>query len=118
MNLETRIKIEKRVARLFLKTAIKAGYLVRVHDGDDWACARTDKVSVALEAMFSTDEDRVYVYEKVNDETAEKLFKRLGHAYFIYGNDGYDVISDYSVSLEHIVRPVTDYCDKQEKIYG
>ena len=43
--------------------------------------------------MFSTDEDYFYAYRPEETE-------RAGYVHFVYGNEGWNVISDNSLSLE------------------
>jgi hypothetical protein len=31
---------------------------------------------------------------------------------FVYGNDGYDVINDYTVDLEDVLKSVNEYADR------
>jgi hypothetical protein len=51
--------------------------------------------------LMSTDEDYLMVYEPGKKE-------RLGWIHLVYGNDGYDVVSDYTTNLEALVDPITE----------
>lgn len=64
-----------------------AGYDISVMDGEEFPLRHSTNEDAILEAMFSTDEDYLFVYPKGNE-------RRLGWVQFIYGN-GAHVISDY-----------------------
>lgn len=56
-----------------------------------------------LAAMFSTGEDRLFVHLPTHTGETEWC----GWVYFVYGNDGWDVVNDYTTNLESILQPVT-----------
>jgi hypothetical protein len=68
-----------------------------VNDGEETTVHHSRDASAIEAALFTTDEDYIYVY--IDDEDPIDLrpdyWVRL-----VYGNDGWDVISDYSVTLE------------------
>jgi len=88
-QLKNRIKCERRIVERVVDDALKAGYSVTVNDGEeDVLFASLDKVAI-LKSMFSTDEDRLYFHTKSGKAS-------FGWVYFIYGNDGPDVINDWT----------------------
>jgi multidrug efflux pump subunit AcrA (membrane-fusion protein) len=91
-TVKVRARIEAQIARRVVESAIAKGYSVSVDDGEEITLSRSRDVDAILNAMWTTDEDRLYI----NLPNA----KRLGMIYFVYGNEGFDVINDYSVSLE------------------
>ena len=93
MNTENRQKIEKEIAQAAASGLINAGFKVAVFDGEEITLKPTTHVESILEAMFTSDEDYMFVH---SSDTGE----RVGFVRFIYGNDGWDVINDYSVCLE------------------
>lgn len=119
MKLETRIAIEKRIARKTIEVMVAAGFYVKVFDGEEWACSATQDVKLALDAMLQTDDDKLYVLAK-NDSTEPdaRPFKRIGWVWFVYGNSGYDVVCDYTTNLEPQMKEVDAYADEQERIYA
>jgi hypothetical protein len=102
MKLETRIMIEKRIARRVVRDLLAAGYELTVDNGGDEAeipWSRDFKTVVG--AMFATDEETL---------VARKEGGR-SFVYFVYGNDGWDVVNDYGVSLEPVMAPINAYAD-------
>lgn len=96
MTVETRQKIEKRIARAVIKNAIGAGYALAVDNGEETTKPSTN-ASAVLKAMFATDEEHLIIYRTTNG------FESIGWVFLVYGNDGWDVISDYTVNLENII---------------
>lgn len=97
-SVRARQDLERRITDEIAKTLIGAGFVIRVHDGEDWASKRlTDPVKIQ-EAIMQTDEDTFVVY-KVDSR------QPFGRVDFIYGNDGYDVASDWTMGLDEYVQP-------------
>ena len=99
-QLRERIRIEKEIATQFVKDAIAAGYWLALDNGgDELEVKPTGNTDVILAAMFEVDDEHLYVYPagKVKDEDS------IGWVYFVYGNDGWDVINDYTTNLEPIM---------------
>jgi len=110
MNVEQRMKIEKQIARKVLACLIDAGCNLTVNDGEGIVVSGTTSEANALYAMFSTDEDIISAYRE------DGVFQ--GFVHFVYGNDGYDVISDHSVSLSEILAPATALAEQLEAQYA
>lgn len=89
----SRQKIEVRIAAALVDSALTADYSVRVDNGEDETPHFTDKKSI-LAAMFLTDDDTLWLMRN-----AEVSWVKL-----VYGNDGWDVISDYTVDLEPLMK--------------
>ena len=125
MNLKTRIGIERRIRNKIVDVAIDTGYAVAVFDGEEWACKATTVKKDAKDALGSVDMEHIHIMEPNPDfdPTKERgpenrMWKQFGWVYLVYGNDGYDVIADYTTNLEPLLKPVNEYADKQEKLYG
>lgn len=101
-----RIAVEHDIAELTLRWLMAAGYTVAVHNGEDehGPFAHGD-VASTLDVMFQTDEDRLI---------ASKGGIAVGWVYFVYGNDGWDVINDYTTNLEDALTPVNAFCKELE----
>lgn len=106
-----RIRLELRIMRKTVEALIAAGYFITIDNGESEDIRNSKDVNAIMKEVFATDEDFVYVSKKPTPEDARyDAFVR-----FIYGNDGWDVINDYSTSLEKIMKPVMDYaetCDR------
>jgi hypothetical protein len=125
MKLETRLGIEKRIRNKIVDAMIDAGYGVAVYDGESWACKVTTTKKVPKEALGSVDMEHIHAYVKNPDfdPTKERgpenrMWKPFGWVFLVYGNDGYDVVNDYTTNLEDLMKPVNEYADKQERLYG
>jgi hypothetical protein len=101
-----RILTERAIARKTAQALIAAGFFVRVHDGEDWACERTTKLPVIMAAIMATDEETLHVYR---EDTGAA---RYGWVQFVYGNGGWDVTSDHTTNLEEVLQPVSDYAEQ------
>ena len=103
MNVNMRQMVEKRIARRFINDAIAAGYTLTVNNGEETPIRNSAECAKILKEMFATDEEYLYVL---------KDGKAIGWVFFVYGNDGYDVISDYTCNLEPIMQGVTELSNK------
>ncbi|WP_234053660.1 MULTISPECIES: hypothetical protein [unclassified Xanthobacter] len=83
-----RIMAERRMCTALVTAALQRGYAVSVNDGEDWVVKRSKDRSAILAALFTTDEDTIMLR---SDDG-----RKVGWFRLIYGNDGYDVVSDYS----------------------
>lgn len=93
MNIEKRIEIERAIVTKVVMDAIEQGYSLTLNNGGD-----TDEIIQCKDAdtfikeLFATDEEHIKFYDKYG--------KYVGFVYLVYGNDGYDVICDCSVTKE------------------
>jgi len=87
-DLARRIKAELRMCRAMVNAALAGGNTVSVCDGEEWVVVNSRDRAAIYAALFSTDEDRIVVRDKAG--------QRLGWFHLVYGNDGFDVVSDYS----------------------
>lgn len=99
MSVKMRQKVEREITTAVVDALLKAGYSLEVDNGDEQIDPTANRESI-LKSMYQTDEERLYVYKIINGEFAAGSFAWV---YFVYGNDGWDVISDYTVNLESII---------------
>lgn len=98
MNVAVRQRIEREIAEAFITQVLAAGYSVSVNDCEETTLENSTDKAAILGAMFTTDDDRLYVHR------ANEVYPaHFGWAWFVYGNDGFDVISDYSTNLEPLM---------------
>ncbi len=86
-------EMERNIADVLLTQLFAVGFYINLNnggDGNEFDKPCRDKGKV-LEAMFATGSDRLLVYGVTG---------YTGFVDFAYGNGGWDVISDYSLSLE------------------
>lgn len=93
--------VERRIVDEIAKALIAKGWLIRVFDGEEFCSKRTQDPVVIQKAIMSTDEDQFFIYPP-NDQQA------IGWISFVYGNDGFDVASDWTVNLEDLIQPIVD----------
>ncbi len=92
MNVKMRQLVEKEIVTAVVKQALAAGFALSVNNGgDEMEIEDVMDESAVLAAMFATDEDLLYFSKEGKD---------LGWVLFVYGNGGWDVISDYTLSVE------------------
>jgi hypothetical protein len=115
VSVKMRQRVEREIAASAVDALIRAGFAISVDNGDNdgrkYEIANsTDRAAIAAK-MFQTDEERVYAVDKADN-------KPIGWLYFVYGNDGWDVLSDYTVNLEQIIgegtatqRLIDEYAD-------
>lgn len=102
MNNENRIKLEKRIVRKAINKILALGDVqISVEDGYEELLEATTNKKKILANIFNLDDAFVYVYRQNHIELIR----------FTFGNDGYDVIADYSCSLEEILKDVFKYAE-------
>jgi hypothetical protein len=97
MSIQTRKRVEREIAQVTIKCLLDAGFLLGVNDGEETTIHHSRDAAAIEAAMFTTDEDWLLVYVKgdnVQDPRPQYWVR------FIYGNDGWDVIRDYTTYLE------------------
>lgn len=105
-----RITLECRIVRKTVDAFLKAGYALNVNNGgdDDELEKPTTHKPTILKALREADEDYLKVFAPTDYLDA---WNYKGWVRFVYGNDGWDVISDYTTNLEAALKPVNDYVD-------
>lgn len=109
-DLVNRITIENKIVKKLVKYALNAEYYVSVNDGGETTVTKSRHYPTIIDAVFSTDEDYL-IFHRADGS-------RVGWVRLIYGNDGYDVISDYGAPEREYaafcewLKPIDEYCDK------
>lgn len=99
-----RIRIETRIAKSAIAELLSAGYTLGVYDGEETTIKQSTDKQAVLDALQTTDDDYLLVYKAGES-------KRCGWVRFVYGNDGWDVISDYTVNLEDALTETNKLAD-------
>ena len=109
MTPERRGEIECEIVTKIVETALSKDLILEVRNGERSAEIRSNIREDILKKMFQTDMERIEFYTKLGGA-------RLGWIYFVYGNDGYDVIVDYTSNelTESIIEFVQPLVDKYE----
>lgn len=77
----------------------------KIDNGDDTTKRLADRDAI-LREMFATDDERLLLYRKG---------RAGGWVSLVYGNDGFDVISDYTTNLEGVLKPANELADRMEE---
>ncbi|MCZ8104011.1 MAG: hypothetical protein O9972_39720 [Burkholderiales bacterium] len=85
-----RMKDERRMAVALVDRALRDGYSVSVHDSEEWTVKRERDRAVILGALATTGDDKIALVDK--DGVS------VGWFWLIYGNSGWDVVSDHSAN--------------------
>ena len=101
-----RQQLEVRIVKAVVREALKQGYSLSVDDGEEHHAYTTDQQTLYKQLM-ETDEDYLHL---LKDAT------HVGWIRFVYGNDGWDVICDYSANdaTESVLIPANKIADKVE----
>jgi hypothetical protein len=102
-----RQKAEYAVISAFVKTALKAGHTLGVHDGEELVLKYSSSYKAVMGAIMSVDDEYLLVYP-VNATSGP----RMGLVQLIYGNDGPDVISDYTTNLEPLMGKANEVSER------
>lgn len=99
-----RQKVEREILTAFVQDSLSAGYRLAVslekgYDTDEMLLGSRDEAAI-LEAALAGDECHIFVQSADGPVLDNGLVLSEGWVYFVYGNDGYDVISDYLISPE------------------
>lgn len=106
LSVKARQALEKRIARAFIKQALAAGFAISVFDGMEEPIIKSRDETAIIKAMFSVDTEHLFLYR---DEDGGK---RFGWVFFVYGNDGWDVVSDYTTNLEPYMTEANKIADQ------
>ena len=101
-----RIEIEQEVVTKVVDAFLAAGYTLQTDLQEERRpeCPTSDREAILFE-MMQVDDEFLGVFQGGDHLTP------IGWVRFVYGNDGWDVVSDYSTNLERIMRPINEYAD-------
>ena len=109
---KARQRVEQTIALVTAQALLDAGFSLGVNDGEAITIHHSRNLEAIKAALFTTDEDYLYVYHDKGNAKDQPDFHWVR---FVYGNDGWDVINDYSANLEphfELVQKLIDYaCD-------
>lgn len=99
MSVKMRQEVEQKILAAFVDSAIAANRpltvsLERGYDLDECLIGSLDREKI-LEAAYEGDECHIFVHEAEVDFVVDDHLDSLGWVYFVWGNDGWDCISDY-----------------------
>jgi hypothetical protein len=90
--------IERAIVQLVVQEALRQGYRISVDDGgDDYAIHSSTDEEEIMKHLLTTAGEKLHLYRTVNSNGGVGW---VGDIEFVYGNSGYDVISDYTSNPE------------------
>lgn len=107
LSIKLRQGVERAIVSRIVDDLLARGYALSVDYGDgdpDYEVARSRDRSAVLGALFACDEERLFVHR----EGQERPFAWI---FLVYGNDGWDVVSDYTTNLEDDLKGATALAD-------
>jgi hypothetical protein len=99
MSVKMRQEVERKIIHQVVDSLLEAGFSISIDNGDnngnvyELEASRSRRAIRA--ALYQTDDERIYAIDAKG--------RTFGWVYFVYGNDGWDVISDYTVNLEKFI---------------
>lgn len=97
-----RLALDRMVVTRLVENALAQGYAVRVHDSQEELPRRTT-VQEVLSDLYCTDEEWLRFYRGSH---------LIGSVLLVHGNDGWDVIADYTTGATALVRSISDFTDQ------
>ena len=85
------IQIEYRIISSLVDELLAQDLTISINDGEVTTIRRSTDRTVILSNIMCTDEEHMIVHHKT---------QYLGSIFLVYGNEGWDVINDYTVALE------------------
>lgn len=96
-----RIDVENAIVTRLVDALLTAGFTLQIEEDEPRPIIPTRARVAILAELGETDEDVLHVFDRHS--------RRPRYVRLAYGNDGWDVIGDYSTSLEQILAPVNEY---------
>jgi hypothetical protein len=85
---------------------------LRAHNGEDWACEHTRGMDVLMGSIMQTDEEYIYVYKRTGVNAKRGFpYTKIGWMFLVYGNAGYEVINNHTLTLSDLLKPTDAYID-------
>jgi hypothetical protein len=101
-----RMELERRMASALVKACIDRGFRVTVDNGEDKPVVMSTNYRKVMNALWQTDEEYVVLHDATG--------KRYGWFFLVYGNSGWDLVSDYTVNAvceaiwNEVITPLAD----------
>jgi hypothetical protein len=110
-------RLEKRVVRRLVKDALAAGHrlavsLERGYDVKEMLLGSRD-VDKIMEEAFAGDEAHIFVQPAEGPTVEDGRVVSEGWVYIVLGNEGWDVISDYTTNLESLLAGANAIAEKE-----
>lgn len=103
-----RLAVEQDIVIRVIDAMLAAGYSLQtdILGGDARPAQPTKDRDSILSEMMAVDDEFLGVFDDDPEDD-----RPIGWVRFVYGNDGWDVVSDYTTNLESILAPINQYAD-------
>ena len=105
MSVKMRRHVEREIVTAAIRGLLDAGHDLSVFDTEEFQILNSRDADAVLAAMMGADEEWLYADSRPVNEARRECF---GWVRFIYGNDGWDVINDYTTNLEDALKPANE----------
>lgn len=119
-HLATGQRMERGITRTIVRDALAAGYSVSVslergYDTEEMLKGSTDSREIVAEALAG-DECHLFVHAAgVDPVGADGAIDCIGWVFLAFGNDGWDLVNDYTTNLEGMLTNATKLADRYEE---
>lgn len=109
-----RRRMERAILERTVDALLAAGYrigvsLERGYDHDSGMLLGSRDRERIIEEAWAGDECHIFAQPAEGPLVKGQRVVSHGWVFLVYGNDGYDTISDYTTNLEAVLKPVNDY---------
>ena len=88
-------EMDKAIVTAVVEELLEQGFSLSLFHEEAPAFKQSTDKELILSNIHQCDEETLAAYDKAG--------QRTGWVFFVYGNDGYDVLSDYSLSIEKYI---------------
>lgn len=104
MSLAMQNEVETKILTAAVDQLLAAGFrltvsLERGYDLDECLIASTDQAKIIKEARAG-DDCHIFIHAAQGEAVVDDQLNSIGWLYFVWANDGWDCLSDYTVNLE------------------
>lgn len=98
-----RLGVEYAIVKKTVDILLGAGFTLYCYHANGEIIQIPSSSENSMAELFAHDEVRLYVRDGI---------RYVGWVFFVFGNNGYDVINDHTTNLGGILKPVDKYADQ------
>lgn len=122
MTVKFRQSIEKRIIQRLIKDVLASGKRISVSlergfDIDEMLLGSTNPKAILAEVLAG-DECLLFIQPPDGPTTEDGQVVSDGWVYLVFGNDGFDVISDYTTNLSELLVGTNAFAERLENNLG
>lgn len=114
-----RVRVRQLIERAIIRRAVTdilavqaedgPAYTISVYDGEETALAHSRDLNAIMAAIMSTDQDYLVVRRAPTPESHRR--PHFGNVILVYGSSGWDVVSNYHLTLEDALKGANALAD-------